>query len=245
MAHLTREELAARRARRAAARRRRGRWTAFSIALPALAAAVLLVVLGVVNGGSSSTGEGLVGPPVAAPTLGPPGTPPDVTIASAGDVELRLPVDRRRVTAIAFHAVENTNAVELTPGDDVNAHVLPRDGRAGPETGSVDVGAPATTPVYAPVTGVVMSVVPYRISGQVEGYEVIVSPATAKGVDVRITHLEPPAAGEAPTIGEPVTDGVTVLGQVRDFSHIVDQEIARFTSDSGNHVHIEVVRSLR
>jgi hypothetical protein len=34
-----------------------------------------------------------------------------------------------------------------------------------------------------------------------------------------------------------------VLGRIRDFSSVGPQQIARYTADAGNHVHIEVVRS--
>ena len=44
-----------------------------------------------------------------------------------------------------------------------------------------------------------------------------------------------------------VVSGMTllsrILGLVRDFSGVADQELSQFTSDSGNHVAIEVVRT--
>ena len=40
-----------------------------------------------------------------------------------------------------------------------------------------------------------------------------------------------------------VRAGQTPLGRVRDFSPVAQQEIAEFTNDSGNHVHMELVRT--
>jgi hypothetical protein len=40
-----------------------------------------------------------------------------------------------------------------------------------------------------------------------------------------------------------VRAGQTALGRVRDFSPVAQQEIAEFTNDSGNHVHMELVRT--
>jgi hypothetical protein len=57
-----------------------------------------------------------------------------------------------------------------------------------------------------------------------------------------ITHIEDRPDDPLPSVGTSVTAGVTILGQVRDFPD-VEQEISRFTSDSGNHVQIEVIRT--
>jgi hypothetical protein len=44
-------------------------------------------------------------------------------------------------------------------------------------------------------------------------------------------------------VGEAVAAGVTVVGRVRDFSGVAVQQLSRHTSDSGNHVDLELVRS--
>jgi hypothetical protein len=59
----------------------------------------------------------------------------------------------------------------------------------------------------------------------------------------RLTHLDDPASGPRPSVGEPVRAGVTPLGRVRDFSRVADQELAQFTADAGNHVHMELIRT--
>jgi hypothetical protein len=40
-----------------------------------------------------------------------------------------------------------------------------------------------------------------------------------------------------------VRAGVTVLGRIRDFSAVAQQEISQFTADSGNHVDLSLVRT--
>ena len=60
---------------------------------------------------------------------------------------------------------------------------------------------------------------------------------------LRVTHLDEPPDGVRPSVGTPVRAGVTELGRVRDFSAVAQQEISEFTADSGNHVHMELVRT--
>ena len=99
------------------------------------------------------------------------------------------------------------------------------------------------TAVYSPVDGVVAAVTDYRVSGNVEGFEVAIEPDNAaRQLVVRVSHLDP-HDGSPPQVGDAVTAGRTIIGQVRDFSGVAEQEISRFTSDSGNHVAMEVVRT--
>jgi murein DD-endopeptidase MepM/ murein hydrolase activator NlpD len=172
------------------------------------------------------------------------GRPPErLVIARLPGLDLRLPVDRGQVTAIAFRAVDDPNALALAPGDGIDHRVAPSDGRAGADTSGVDVGAPATAPVYAPVDGMITAVTPYLVSGRQEGYQVAIAPTVAAGMVVTLNHLEAVTGRRPPSVGHPVQAGVTVLGRVRDFTGVVKQEISRYTSDSGNHVHIEVLRT--
>jgi hypothetical protein len=221
---------------------------AVRVLLPLLGIALLAVVIGLFiansSGSASSDAQGMVAPPVtaAAPPAAGAG---DVVIARAGGVDLHLPIARAQITAVAFRAVDEPGAVALTPnGDGISYDIAPRDGRPGPETGSVDVGASAGTPVYSPVDGTVTSVAPYMVAGRQQGYQVTIAPTDAADVVVQLTHLETPAGASAPTVGAPVRAGLAPpIGQVQDFSGVAEQEIARYTSDSGNHVHIEVVRT--
>jgi murein DD-endopeptidase MepM/ murein hydrolase activator NlpD len=252
---LSRHELAARReSRRRRDRRRRG--LTLLIAIVPVAAAVLVIALLT----ASDSGPQIADPlqPTAintSPQVGLTTTrrPENVVLADAEGVALRLPVPRDLVTTVAFHPLETSSSVRLDPRGTLDHEIVPRRGRPGPESAALDVGAPAGTAVYSPVSGVVAGVVdPYVVAGTDIGFEMAIAPATAAGLLVRVTHLDGPesfknSAGPAgtrrPRVGEPVTAGVTELGRVADFSKVVDQEIARYTNDSGNHVHIEVIRA--
>jgi hypothetical protein len=243
MPPLTREQLAARRAARRRRPLRRDRRALVSAAIPIAIVAVLALVLGVV-GGNASSDTGPLASPVPSPELGPGARPPELVIARAEGVEVHIPVDPGRVTAMAFHAIDDPSGVAMTGSGGLRIHQASRRDRSGPDTAGLDVGAPAGTTVYAPVDGVITSVSDYTLSGRIEGYEVTITPsAAAAGLVLRMSHLDEPAVGGRPSVGTPVRAGVTELGRVRDFSGVTQQEIAQFTADAGNHVDIELVRS--
>jgi hypothetical protein len=244
MPTLTRQQPAARRTTRRRRELRRDRRAIVSAAIPVVIVAVLAVVLGLSGGGATTEASGPLASPVPAPELGTGARPPEIVIARADAVEIHVPVDPERVTAAAFHPVNDPSGVELQRSGPLDIHQAGRGGRAGPETAGLDVGAPAGTAVYAPVDGTIASVSDYLVSGKIEGYEVTIMPSAASsGLLLRLTHLEEPASGERPSVGTPVRAGVTPLGRVRDFSGVAEQELAQFTSDDGNHVHMELVRT--
>ena len=157
---------------------------------------------------------------------------------------MHIPVDRQRVTAVAFHAINDPSGVAMQASGALRIQQSDRAGRAGPDTAALDVGAPAGTAVYAPVDGTIASVSDYMVLGRIEGYEVAIAPlVAATGLVLRMTHLDPPAAGNLPSVGDAVRAGITPLGRVRDFSNVAEQELSHFTSDSGNHVHMELIRT--
>lgn len=209
------------------------------MALPAVLTGLAMVVLWLGTGASNEDTTRLAAPAAA---LGPGGRPPDIPIARAGQVELKLPVDRARVTAIAFHALSNPRAVELEPVGPLDRHDSPRGDRSGPLRAAVDVGAHAGTMVYSPVDGIVTAVSEYVVRGRVVGLQIGIEPVAATGVVVMVTHVEQSPGTPPPKVGEAVQAGRTALGQVPDLTGIFEQEISRFTADSGNHVAIEVTR---
>ena len=244
MPTLTRDQLAARRASTRRTERRKRRRVLAWVAVVAAGGPLAIVLQGGVLGGGGSADIASVGPPAASPAVGADQPPTaNLVVAKGAGVTLRLPVDRPRVTAIAFRAVDDPGAVALSPTGPLESHIAPSDGAPGPDTASVDVGAAAGTTVYAPVSGVMASVTPYIIAGAEQGYEVVISPNGTSGVAVVMTHLDPPEGSDPPSVGSSVTAGVTILGRVRDFSSVGPQQIAQYTADAGNHVHIEVVRS--
>lgn len=244
MPPLTRAQLQGRRAYRRRRELRRDRRALISAAIPVIVVAVLALVLGVGRGGMSAEEAGPLASPVPSPELGSGARPPEVVIARADGVEVHIPVDPQRVTAAAFHPINDPSGVALRASGALPIQQSDRGDRAGPETAALDVGAPAGTAVYAPVDGTIASVSDYVVLGRIEGYEVTIAPSVAAGgLVLRLTHLDLPADGGTPSVGTAVRAGVTPLGRVRDFSGVAEQEISRFTADSGNHVHMELIRT--
>lgn len=244
MPALTREQLAARRATRRRRPLRRDPRALVSAAIPVVVVALLAIVLAVMGNDAAGEGAGPLASPVPSPELGAGARPPNVIIARAQGVNVHLPVDPDRVTAIAFHAIDDSSGVALEASGAVTIHRIESRGRIGPDTAGLDVGAPAGTTVYAPVDGVIASISDYMVSGRIQGYEITITPAiAASGLVLRITHLGARAVGERPSVGTPVRAGVTPLGVVHDFSDVAEQELSQFTSDSGNHVDMELIRT--
>lgn len=190
----------------------------------------------------------------AAPDVGT--RPPNRTIASAGPVDLNLPVARAFAKFTLFRPIDNPAGVAITPDDSWKHTVWPDDG-VGPRTAGLDIAAPPQTIVYSPVTGTVTGVKPYVVAGRTTGYQVDISPDAASDVVVRVRHIvEIPidrqvsqvcgtAGVPRPEVGNIMTAGVTCLGEVIDVLPNIDVArpyIAKYTSDGGNHVHVEVVR---
>lgn len=236
----TREQLAARRHARRRHHTFRRRRALASAGLPALIAGLVALALGLAGGDATSDASGIEGPVL---TGGVAGAPPALVMARAEGVDVSLPVSPAGLTAAGYHPLDDPAAVPLEPTGSVEHGELPRAGRPGPQTAGLDVGAAAGTPVYAPVDGVVASVSDYVVQGRVEGYEVRIAVAAAGGLAVRMNHLEAHPGVEPPRVGEATTASQTVLGQVRDFSDVADQQLSELTSDSGNHVNLELLRA--
>ncbi|MFP5450162.1 MAG: M23 family metallopeptidase [Thermoleophilia bacterium] len=242
MPPLTREQLAYRRAVTRRHRRHRHRRAFIAVGAPLAAVALLILVFALV-GARSSDGTQPLAPPVADTPVAA-GRPPDLTIARGEGVAIKLPVDPAAVTAMAFHPIGDPVAVAMESTGALEIEQAGRNDRLGPETAALDVGAPAGTPVYAPVDGVVVSVADYKANGRIEGFEISIAPDVAsRGVVVRMAHLDDPERGPRLRVGSAVQAGETLIGRVRDFSKVGRQELAQFTSDSGNHVHLELIRT--
>lgn len=231
----TRQQLEHRRDRRRAAARRRNRRVTLSVAIPAAISAVLMLVLWISGGRSTPTVEGSA----VVPPLGPGAKPPDIPIATAGQVQLRLPMDPDRVTAIGFHGVDDPRVLTLTPAGPLPWHDM---GGSGSGRAGVDVGARAGTVVYSPVDGRVIAVTAFVIRGRAMGRQYAISPSSDPGVVVVVNHVEDTLGEEPPTVGKNVQAGTTPLGQVVDVSGLAQQPIARYTAGEGNHVAITVAR---
>jgi hypothetical protein len=159
------------------------------------------------------------------------------------------------VTAVGYHAV-GEEALALNPvGTQANAGVFTRvyrrlfdrdqggirynlmGGAAGPETGGLDIGAPAGSNVYAPVDGTVIGISDRIVAGETFGVTIDIQPTGSPGLVVSVTNLEP---DEELTVGSSIAAARTSIGTVIDLSPVEQPALARFTQDTGSHVHLEV-----
>jgi hypothetical protein len=189
------------------------------------------------------------------PSLLQTGRPLPQVIALQGDLPIQLPVSQESVTALGYHG-SNAFALALAPiGRQVNQGLFSRifhrlvgedgsgvtyyqlTGGEGPRTGALDVGAPAGTAVYAPVTGTVVSIRDVVLDGKRHGHRIDIVPAAAPSVVVSLSRIR---ADPALTVGSPVTSATSKIGIVLDLSKVEEQALAGVTHDPGNHVTIEV-----
>jgi hypothetical protein len=237
-----------RRESRAAARRRRVALASL-LAAAGVVTALLLVFL------SDHSGSTPAVPLEPAATAGSTGPPSPFVIALQGPLRIQIPIAESRVTAIAYHG-GRSDALALTPlGRRANEGLLSRvfhrifggareglryyqlSGGEGPDTGMVDVGAPAGSDVYAPVDGTVVSLTPVVINGQAMGSRIDIQPTGSPSIVVSVSRLRP---DPGLTVGSAVESGGSKLGVLLDFSGFERQALARYSRDAGNHAAIEV-----
>lgn len=190
-----------------------------------------------------------------AERLLPGGPPAQQVIASQGALRLYLPIAQDKVTAVAYHAV-GEGALALEPvGTQGNAGVFTRllrrlfgqdsgtiryyliDGGSGPATAGLDVGAPPGTDVYSPVDGTVIGISDQILRGERYGARIDIQPSGSPGLVVSMGNIE---LDEALTVGSVLSAARTRVGSVVDLSDVETAALAQFTTDSGQHVHIEV-----
>jgi hypothetical protein len=172
-------------------------------------------------------------------------------------LELDVPIAQARVTAIVYHGVGDASVIALTPsGHQKNAGLVTKLGNlltgtstgAGPayyvdsagggaSTGSVDVGAVAGTRVYSPVDGTIVGIRPYVLDGSPHGSVLQIQPTSTPADIVTLTNIR---TASQIAVGDQVIAARTRLGTVIDLSRVITQELAKYTSDAGNHVHLEV-----
>jgi hypothetical protein len=240
----TRTELRARAKTRSKRVRRLG--------LLVLTAAIVLPILVL----AFDEGEPVMPVPVPQATRLLPGGPPaSQIVALEGTLRIAMPIAQSKVTAVGYHAVGD-GALALEPvGTQANAGVFTRllrrlfgqdrggiryyliDGGSGAETGGLDIGAPPGTDVYSPVDGIVIGLTENVISGRTYGVRADVQPSGSPGLVLSIENLEP---DPVLTVGSSVAASRTKLGTVLDLSSVETAALARYTQDSGQHVHIEV-----
>jgi len=196
----------------------------------------------------------------AVPTFGR-GVDPDeaVVVARADAVDILLPVAREATTAIAYHPVDNADAVPFAPigdrlgggdlgqrladifagGGGVQYYLMGGTGReTSSSTSGLDIGAVPGSTVVSPVDGKVTAIKEYKILGRYVDWEVDIRLAGDPSLLLMITHLEKPKV----EIGEVVEGGDTALASVRGLSASLDQALSQYTSDNGDHVQLVMLR---
>jgi hypothetical protein len=197
-----------------------------------------------------------LGPRPGALLSAPP--PQTEVLARRETVVLYVPVAQSRITAILYHRVAGSNALDLEPaGKLLNGGVIDAIERrivgsssAGPayyvdsSTASVDVGAAAGTQVYSPVSGQVIGISPNILDGQARwGSIVTIAPTSNPGLVVAVSQVN---AAPGLKVGDTVSarwsgqSPPTLIGTVADLAPALDQALRRYTQDAGNHVHVEV-----
>lgn len=232
------------------ARARRARRIAALIVL----ASVALVTLLLTAFGSGASQETTTGPAPAGRLL-PSGPPQPQVVAMLDSLRIQLPIAQGRVTAIGYHA-SGPEALELQPvGEQLNAGLFTRvvdrlfgqsssglgyyllEGGDGAETGGLDIGAPVETDVYAPVDGTVIAISDQVVNGQVFGVRIDIQPSGNPGYLVTVSYL---TSDPALTVGTTVEAARSKIGRVIDLTEVESAELAQFTQDKGQHVHLEV-----
>lgn len=199
----------------------------------------------------------------------PDRTEPTPLFASYQTLQLYLPIACGELSEIAYHQASGDKAlsiVSMLPDADMaaaaQAHGTGRAAQAGDATGTatqsltgtvlrmwrsnrtgppdtaVDVGAVAGTTVYAPVTGDVVEVKPYLLYDQYDDYEIHIRPAGWPDIDLVMIHVDAPRV----QAGDRVIGGVTALAEVRLLSDRITHQLSAYTTDGGNHVHLQLNR---
>jgi hypothetical protein len=183
----------------------------------------------------------------------------DLVVARVEGVDVLLPVAQQVTTAVAFHPVDSPDAVPFTPvGDRLGGGDLGQKladifaggggvkyylmgGEGGEESAStagLDVGAVPGSPIVCPVDGKVTAVKEYSILGRYDDVEVDIRLAGDPSLLLLVTHVDRPKV----EIGDVVKRGTSQLGSVRGFPASLGQSLSQYTSDTGDHVQMQVLR---
>jgi hypothetical protein len=181
-----------------------------------------------------------------------------VVVATVDGVDIVLPVARDVTTAVAYHPVDYTNTVPFAPSGDrqsggiggtladifaggggVQYYLMAGSGsESSAPTSGLDVGAVPGSPIVSPVDGKVTAVKPYSILGRYPDVEIDIQLTSDPTLLLVVTHVARPAVG----LGDVVAGGETLLGEVRGLPPALDQALSRYTSDTGDHVQLMMLR---
>jgi murein DD-endopeptidase MepM/ murein hydrolase activator NlpD len=139
-----------------------------------------------------------------------------------------------------IHAVPPCETVN-TEDDILDALCLRlwRSNRRGEPDTAADVGADAGTPVYAPVSGTVVSAAPYLLYGKYDDVRIAIRPDGRDDIDVVLIHIESPLVRD----GDRVEAGVTRIASVRRMADKMDLQLGQYAANGGDHVHLQINRA--
>ena len=222
-----------------------------------------LLILGVILGiGMSKGPEHASAQTISAPQIQSPAAPviagpqDHPAFARLEERNLLLPVAAKDATIIAYQPVSDERAIPLTPlGQQANVNAVVKffrnlftpqpavqyfllEGKGDRPTTSALIGAPAGSPVFAPITGVVTRVTEYLLYGKYQDVQIDIRPEKSSGLTVTLILVSDPVV----SVGQPVTAGQTILGKVRECPAQLSRQIAKYTHDSGSHVHLQVMK---
>lgn len=166
------------------------------------------------------------------------------------DLQLHLP--HGAPLSVAFHEATRPEALPIEPlgrleandnptrfaapadSDGPDYRVLSSRGRGRPATSAVDIVLPDGARAFAPVSGTVVEVRQYALSGKLQDWRVVIAPDGRRDLHVVLIHLHEPEVAE----GDRVTAGATPIGVARllPFTSHVDYVVG----ERHPHVHLEV-----
>jgi hypothetical protein len=194
-----------------------------------------------------------------------PATPgPTPYFARYRNLKLRSPIRVSALTEVGFHQASYSYALPMktrlpdaslsSAGNHHGTHRNTSQQPKGPEAWLIgrvlrmwrarpgrpdtaaDVGARPGTAVYAPVTGTVVKVKLYKLYNRWDDYEVHIQADGHPELDVVMIHLT--SLDVVP--GTRVQAGITQIAKVRKLSDKFYDQLASYTKDGGNHVHVQV-----
>lgn len=260
------EGRAARERRREAKRRRQRALTAVLLCA-ALVIGGWLIAKGFPTTAARDDSADRATPTVARAQDAPaPKREPTPIFATYGDIELRVPVPCEVLVDIAFHQASFSYATHLKTrlpttatdsaakkrgtGRTAATSVADESGwltgsvlrlwrdRPGKPDSAADVGAPAGSPVLAPVSGTVLLVKPYKLYSKYDDVQIHIRPEGHDDLDLVLIHVTDLRV----KAGDVVEGGVTQVGAVRKLSNRMRLQLSDFVPGDGDHTHVQLNR---
>ena len=194
----------------------------------------------------------------------PPLADPTPIFAQFRSLQLRLPVAVTSLGEVGFHQASYTYALHMTTtlpdaslssakdkrgtgrerskqptgADAVLTGKVLRMWRARPgrPDSAADVGAAPGSDVFAPVSGLVIKIKPYKLYGRYDDYEIHIRPDGWNEIDCVMIHVTDLTIA----VGTHVQGGITRLAAVRKLSDRIHDQLGDYSTGTGDHVHIQL-----